>query len=262
MNEPLLPIVGIICITIRTQERLPRLCQNRAYIDALIRAGAVPLLIPHLTDKAMLRTVYEQLDGLLLPGGEDVDPIHYGESRHEKCGPSSLERDETELTLSRWAIEEGKPLLAICRGIQVLNVALGGTLVQDLHAQVPGAEKHDWYPGYPRDNLPHTVAVEPQTRLSSLVGSGSLAVNSLHHQAIKEVAAGLIVAARAPDRVVEAVEIKDHPFALAVQWHPEELARDDARAQCLFDALASASRSRRLPAADPLFALREEGRGR
>lgn len=242
MNGTHAPLVGITCSTIRTEDRPPRLGQNRSYIDALIRAGAAPFLIPHLTSKALLRTVYEQLDGLLLPGGEDVDPVRYGELRQEKCGASSTERDETELMLARWAVDEGKPLLAICRGIQVFNVALGGTLVQDIQSQLPGAEKHDWYPGYPRDHLPHTVSVDPGTRLSSLLGPGCLPVNSLHHQAIKDVATGLTVTARAPDQVVEAVELEDHPFALAVQWHPEELAGGDARAQHLFDALAATSR--------------------
>lgn len=242
MNGTHAPLVGMTCIAIQAENHPPRLGQNRSYVDALVRAGAAPYLIPHLTSKALLRTVYEQLDGLLLPGGEDVDPVRYGEWRHEKCGTSSTERDETELTLASWAVEEGKPLLAICRGIQVFNVVLGGTLVQDIHTQLPGAEKHDWYPGHPRNHLPHTVDIAPETRLSSLVGSGSLPVNSLHHQALKDVAPGLTVTARAPDQVIEAVELQNHPFALAVQWHPEELAGGDARAQRLFDALALASR--------------------
>lgn len=243
MNGTRPPIVGVTCSIIHIEDRPPRLGQSRSYLDALVRAGAAPLLIPHLTDRALLRTVYEQLDGLLLPGGDDVDPVRYGELRHEKCGPISTERDEAELTLARWAAEEGKPLLAICRGIQVLNVALGGSLVQDIEAQVPGAERHNWKPGYPRDHLPHTVSVHPQTRLAGLVGADSLPVNSFHHQAIKEVAPGLMVTARAPDQIIEAVELEDHPFAVAVQWHPEELAGDDARAQRLFDALVLACRA-------------------
>jgi putative glutamine amidotransferase len=243
MNGTRSPIVGITCFTSQTEDRPPRVGQSLSYVNALVQAGAAPLLIPHLTGKALLRTVYEQLDGLLLPGGGDVDPVRYGEVLHEKCGAISTERDEIELTLARWAADEGKPLLAICRGIQVFNVALGGSLVQDIQAQLPGAEKHDWYPGYPRDHLPHIVSVQPQTRLASLLGPGSLPVNSLHHQAIKEVAPGLLVTARAPDQVIEAVELEDHPFALAVQWHPEELATGDARAQRLFDALVLACRS-------------------
>jgi putative glutamine amidotransferase len=211
------------------------------------RAGAAPLLIPNLTDKTLLRTFYDLFDGLLLSGGEDVDPAHYGEARHEKCGPVSPDRDEVELTLTRWAIVEGKPLLAICRGIQVLNVALGGSLYQDIQAQVQGAGKHDWRAGTPRNDLSHTVMVVPQTRLAHILGAlnspGPLYwVNSLHHQAIKDVAPGLTVAARAPDGIVEAVEVEGHPFAIGVQWHPEELAADsmDVRAQRMFDALVEA----------------------
>lgn len=137
-------------------------------------------------------------------------------------------------------MDEGKPLLAICRGVQVLNVALGGSLYQDIQGLAPGAEKHDWKPDYPRDRLSHTVAVTPHTRLAHILGAASLPVNSLHHQAIRRVAPGLTVTACAPDQIVEAVEAGAHPFAVGVQWHPEELASGDVRAQRLFDALVEA----------------------
>jgi putative glutamine amidotransferase len=244
----------------------------------LARAGAASLLIPQLpvlsvvegTDKTLLRTIYDLVDGLLLSGGEDVDPAHYGEPRHEKCGPVSPDRDKVEFTLTRWAMDDGKPLLAICRGIQVLNVALGGSLYQDIRAQVRGVVKHDWHPGYSRNRLSHTIIVAPQTHLAHILGAPSEGrrrlrrrcsgqaspdavfaqresspcpsywVNSLHHQAIKDVAPGLTVAARAPDKIVEAVEAEGHPFAIGVQWHPEELAGNDLRAQRIFDALVEA----------------------
>jgi putative glutamine amidotransferase len=236
------PTIGVTCIAIHTDQRPPRLGQNISYVNAVIRAGAAPLLIPHLADAPLLRSLYNVLDGLLLTGGEDIDPVHYGETRHEKCGAISPERDETELVLTRWAMQEDKPLLAICRGIQVLNVALGGSLYQDITAQVPGAERHAWYPGFPRDRHSHTLDIPPQTRLAQISGTTSLPVNSLHHQAVKDLAPGLVVVARAQDGIVEAVEAPDHPFAVGVQWHPEELANGDVRAQRLFDALAKASR--------------------
>ena len=153
------PTIGITCLDDQpTQDQhLPRFGQNQAYVHAVVRAGAAPLLIPPLTDETLLRTLYELLDGLLLSGGEDVDPTYYGELRHEKCGPVSPDRDEIELTLTRWAMDDEKPLLAICRGIQVLNVALGGSLYQDIQAQVQGAGKHDRRPGYPRNHLSHPV---------------------------------------------------------------------------------------------------------
>lgn len=236
------PLIGITCVTIQVAGRPPRLGQSQTYLNAVVRAGAAPLLIPHLPEGPLLRALYELLDGLLLSGGEDVDPAYYGEIRHETCGDLSTERDETEFTLSRWAVAEGKPLLAICRGIQVLNVAMGGSLYQDIQAQVPAAGKHDWFPDYPRDYLSHAVAIAPETRLAAILGNGPLPVNSMHHQAIKEVAPGLAVTGRAADLIVEAVEVPEHPFALGVQWHPEELAGNDVRAQRLFDALVEASR--------------------
>ena len=241
MTDASAPTIGITCTTFQTVPGSPRLGQSRTYLDALVRAGAAPLMIPHLVDRTLLRTLYELVDGVLLPGGGDIDPSHYGEARHHKCGPISAERDEIEMTLTRWAMDDGKPLLAICRGIQVLNVALGGSLFQDIEAQVPEAEKHDWYPDHPRDLRAHTVAIDPQAHLAEILGSSSVPVNSLHHQALKEVAPGLMISAHAPDQIIEAVEAEGHPFALGVQWHPEELAGGDAPAQRLFDAFVKAS---------------------
>jgi len=256
MTNKRLSTIGITCLDDRrcpefiegpTQnQHPPRFGQNQAYVHAVTRAGAASLLIPQLTEATLLRTLYELLDGLLLSGGKDMDPAYYGEPRHEKCGPVSPDRDEFELTLVRWAMDDGKPLLAICRGIQVLNVALGGSLYQDIQAQVQGADKHDWHPGYPRNRLSHTATVAPQTRLAHILGPSNsprpldLPVNSMHHQAVKDVAPGLTVAARAPDNIVEAVEVEGHPFAIGVQWHPEELADNDVQAQRIFDALVEA----------------------
>jgi putative glutamine amidotransferase len=206
----------------------------------MLRAGAVPLLIPHLDEHSLLRVLYEKVDGLLLPGGIDIDPAFYGESRHENLGRVDPEQDETELALARWAMEEGKPFLAICRGIQVLNVALGGSLFQDIQTQIPGAEKHDWHPGFPRNQMAHTATILPQTCLAQILGTTSLPVNSMHHQALKNVAPGLKVVARAPDEIIEAVEATEHTFAVGVQWHPEELIDTDSRAGHLFDALVEA----------------------
>lgn len=247
--------VGITCSTFSSgdESRPLRLGQSQTYLQALIRAGAAPVLIPHLADLTLLRSLYERLDALLLPGGGDVAPHHYSQQPHPKCGPPDADRDATELALARWCVQDHKPLLAICRGIQVLNVALGGSLYQDVAAQVPGAARHDWYPDHPRDLLAHAVDVEPGTRLAAILGFDggppggptsrrltSLEVNSLHHQAIKELAPGLRITACAPDGIVEAVEVEGPVFALGVQWHPEELTQKDVRAQHLFDALIHA----------------------
>jgi putative glutamine amidotransferase len=238
------PTIGISCTEIETgsTQHPPRLGQNRSYLNAVTRAGAVPFLIPHLADQSRLRTLYEQADGLLLPGGIDIDPTFYDQTRHQKLGPVDPEQDETELTLTRWAMAESKPLLAICRGIQVLNVALGGSLYQDIQVQVPEAKKHNWHPGFPRDYLAHTVVIVPQTRLAQILGTTTLQVNSLHHQALQNVAPALTITARAPDQIIEAVEAPDHTFAVAVQWHPEELIDTDPYSQHLFTALVEACR--------------------
>jgi putative glutamine amidotransferase len=234
------PTIGVTCAELQQDPLSPRIGQNRSYVRALVRAGAAPLLIPPLTDRDLLHALYERLDGLLLPGGGDVHPARYGEPIHEKCGSISPDRDEAELALAQWAMDDGLPLLGICRGIQVLNVALGGSLYQDIQAQVPGAERHDWGSEFPRDYLSHLVTVAPETRLAHLLESPSLPVNSMHHQALKDIASRLAVTARTPDGIVEGIEAGDHPFAVAVQWHPEELAEHDPRAQRLFDALVEA----------------------
>ncbi len=239
------PIIGIICMDDRPQngEHPPRFGQKQSYAHAVARAGAAPLLIPLLADEALLRALYDRMDGLLLPGGEDVHPNQYGEPVHAKCGKISDLRDGVELALIRWAVADHKPLLAICRGIQVLNVALGGSLYQDIQAQVPQAGRHDCHASHARNQVAHDVAIVPDSRLAYLVGTDALPVNSFHHQAVKDVAPGLIVAAHAPDGIIEAVEGEGQPFVLGVQWHPEDLAADDGRAQRLFDALAEASRA-------------------
>jgi len=238
------PTIGLTTAVLAPagEHRPPRLAQNNTYVQAVVRAGGLPLLIPHLEDEALLRAVYERLDGLLLPGGEDIHPDHFREAIHEQCGSISPERDATELPLARWAVQEGKPLLGICRGVQVLNVALGGSLYQDIASQCPDAGRHDWYPGVPRNFLAHSAALVDGTHLARILGASALKVNSLHHQSVKDVAPALEVAAVAPDGIVEAVEGRDHPFAIGVQWHPEELAGTDVRSRLLFEAFVRASR--------------------
>jgi putative glutamine amidotransferase len=237
-------VIGITCVEIEPPkaDRPPRVGLSQSYTRAVSRAGAAPLLIPHITDEPRIRAIYDRLDGLLLSGGGDIDPAHYGERIHPKCRTIDARRDEMELMLSHWAIAEGKPILAICRGIQVLNVAQGGSLYQDIEAQIPSAERHDWSSGYPRNHRAHTVAIEPGTHLATIAETSDMPVNSFHHQALKSIAPGFIVSGRAPDGIVEAIEAENHPFAVAVQWHPEELAETDPRAQHLFDALVEACR--------------------
>lgn len=206
------------------------------YPQAVAAAGGAPVLVPLLDDADALREVYRRLDGLLLAGGADVDPMAYGEEPQPQLGPGDRAKDWVEMQMIRWALEDDLPLLAICRGQQVLNVALGGTLYQDIPTQVPGSLPHN-PPGRPRDFIAHSIEVVPASRLDSILQSRSLEVNSLHHQAIKDLAPGLVITARASDGIIEAVESPIHRFVVGVQFHPEELYRADERMRRLFTSL-------------------------
>ena len=240
MSAPL--VVGI---TLRPQAApdLPaRLVQNRAYIDAIEAAGAIPLPLPLLRDPEKLRNLYERCDAICLPGGPDVEPLRYGEPAGDDCNLSTApELDDAEMLLSRWLVADDRPTLAVCRGIQVLNVALGGTLWQDIAAQHASSENHDRHDDV-RSRLVHRVHIEPGSLLHRVVGVDSLDVNSLHHQAIRRVGEGLQVSATSDDGIVEAVEMPDRRFLLGVQWHPEELVGEQESARRLFAALVSAAR--------------------
>ncbi|MFQ5814795.1 MAG: gamma-glutamyl-gamma-aminobutyrate hydrolase family protein [Anaerolineae bacterium] len=213
-------------------------------MEAVATAGGAPVLIPLNLDEGALRAIYERLNGLLLAGGEDVHPRRYGEAIHEKCGQSDEARDAVELTLARWALAEGLPVLGLCRGIQVLNVAAGGTLYQDIASQVAGSLKHDCWPDYPRNYLAHQVTVNDDSLMAAVLGHRRIGVNSTHHQAVKDLAPRFRVVARATDGVIDAIEGHDGvPFILGVQWHPEELVEDAPPMRRLFEDFVSAARS-------------------
>lgn len=213
---------------------------RETYIAAIADAGGLPVLVPPGAD-ATLRSTFERLDGLLLPGGVDIDPDRFGESPHARLETVETARDELELVLCRWALGEEKPLLGICRGIQVMNVAAGGTLWQDIPAQRPSPIDHrPINRGLPRDHIAHEAIVEPGTLLARAVGSGPLPVNSWHHQAINAAGRGLVVTALAPDGVIEGVEMPGHRFALGVQFHPEDLYQGNERLRSLFVAFVAA----------------------
>lgn len=203
---------------------------NTSYVAALELAGLIPLVVPPMSDVRAARRVMESVDGLLLTGGEDVDPELYGQPRHERLSTVNRRRDDTEIALVQAARESGKPVLAICRGPQLLNVALGGTLIQDIQACVPGALDHDAGGVHDvRDIRAHTVTLEPGSRVAEAVGATRIEVNSLHHQSILDPAPGLKVTGLAPDGIIEAVESEgDDWWVLAVQWHPEEMTYSPA----------------------------------
>jgi putative glutamine amidotransferase len=231
-------VAGIPLRPFSTSDIPPKLALNRAYFDALEAAGAEVVPIPILRDPSRLRFHYELLDALVLPGGADVEPRRYGAVARADCGLYVMpEVDEAELTLLRWAIADGMPVLAICRGIQVLNVACGGTLWQDLHVEGATRMAHD---RGPRDALVHAIAVEPKSVLAQALGETQVLVNSLHHQAIRDLGAGLRAVATADDGLIEGVELSDHRFVVGIQCHPEELAGQHEWASRLFKALVSA----------------------
>lgn len=209
-----------------------------AYLEAIAAAGGIPLMIPLGLSEADLLTLFSRIDGLLLPGGGDIDPARYGgDTSVSTLYDISPVRDETEIFLAQQAAAQAKPMLAICRGNQVFNVAMGGTLWEDIAHFMPGAMRHDYYRQFPRNHTPHEVQVRPGTKLAHLLGVECTLVNSLHHQGIRQLGQGLVAAAAAPDGLIEAIELPNHPFALGVQWHPENLVHDDHKMRYLFTGL-------------------------
>lgn len=228
-------------IPIQDAERR-RYTLGKNYVHSLIAVGGVPLLAPTALDEATLYALFTEADAVMLTGGDDVDPALFGEEKHEKTGGIDAERDRAETALMRWCVAENKPVLGICRGIQVMNVALGGSLIQDIPSQAPSELTHaGHWTGAARDQVLHTVTCEAGTRAAALFGR-QVGVNSFHHQSIRRLGDGFVVTGRATDGIVEAVEIPSQRFCLGVQWHPEEMAagRDDMRS--LFRALVNATR--------------------
>jgi putative glutamine amidotransferase len=245
------PILGVPTQTLQSLGGIPAdfppsWVMSQRYIQTLAASGGVTWMLPLLCDDpASMRAMYDRLDGLFLPGGADIDPSSYDAERHPKCDQRTDScRDELELTFVRWAMEEGKPVLGVCRGLQIINIAAGGTIWQDLADQVPGTEKHDYFPfdgRYGRDHLAHGATIAAGSRLREILEVAELPVNSMHHQGIDRLGANLRVTAAAPDGVVEAIEGTGDAFLLGVQWHPEALTERDPRMQRLFDAFVEAS---------------------
>jgi putative glutamine amidotransferase len=217
---PNAPLVALTATT-AASDGIVRVRTNAAYVRALEAAGLVPLVLPPL-DPLHAGRALDAVSGLVLTGGEDVAPGRYGEAAHPALGTVNEERDAWEVALIANARERRLPTLAICRGIQVLNVALGGTLVQDIPSQCPAALPHK--PKSGRGVRVHDVSVDPRSRLAELLKAEQLTVNSAHHQSIARAADSLRITAHAPDGIIEGVEWEgDDWWAVGVQWHPEEL---------------------------------------
>ena len=242
MKKPLIGITSSMGLGIYSlqQEHMPAE-QHRlsdSYIQAVLQAGGIPVILPSLMDESAMKAMVDGLDGILLSGGGDVDPVRFGQRATGHLGGVNPRRDAAELAIARYVIEKtDKPLLGICRGIQVMNVAMGGTL----HIDLPDAGKlcHS-LTMYPRHMTTHTVAVTEGSRLAQLMGAGERWVNSFHHQAIDHPAECFAVAAVSEDVVVEAVEVPCERFIVGVQWHPEEL-RAGEEAQSLFRGFVEAA---------------------
>lgn len=234
-----------------------RVYMGEKYISGVERAGGQVQIIPWGVSDRDLYLMTENYDGILLPGGPDIDPALYGRGREPACGEPLPQRDDLESRTIQVALLRKLPILGICRGIQMLNVALGGTLIQDLTP----IQKHPHSDFAHRQTGTHSVTVAPGSLLEAAVGPGELWVNSMHHQAVDTLAPGLTVTARSEEGYVEAAEMAGYPFCLAVQWHPEHGAQRDPREQAIFDLFLLACRReqglrvRRDPLPDPEIKL-------
>ncbi len=234
-------LVGITCSSIFGTPYGERDVLNRKYARAVANAGGVPLILPVFGGAEMAAKYLGAIDGLLLSGGVDMIPAAYEQEALPELEETDAGRDQLEMPLIKLALEHNLPIFGICRGLQTLNVALGGTLYQDLPTQKPSIIQHaQTKAGYPRDAFTHTITINPDTRLASIVGVGEMRVNSHHHQAIDRIGNGLIVTATAPDGVIEAVELPAKRYVLAVQPHPEETATHDERSRQLFATFVAA----------------------
>lgn len=218
-----------------------------SYVRAIMLAGGMPVILPKLLGSpaapAAPQALLEILDGVLFSGGADVDPALYAGAPHPKVYGVDPDRDRLEMELVRAAAEAGKPFLAICRGIQIVNVALGGTLYTDIPDQLLGALVHSHDRGDDRERQAHLVDIDPSSRLAGILGITRTGTNSFHHQGILKTAPTLKATAFTSDGLTEAVELPGHPFGIGVQWHPEEMP-DDALMPLLFAAFVRACESR------------------
>jgi len=236
------PIIGCIAYRKEVNQRPPTDFYGLmpSYINSITAAGGIPILIPQGLSEEGMQDALDLVDGLIVPGGGDIDTGLYNGRFHRTMWGVDPVRDETEFFMCRAAIEGDKPLLAICRGIQVLNVAYGGTLWEDVQGLMPGAVEHGTPKGLPWRHLVHTVSIEPGSVVGRIMGTTESWVNSLHHQAIRDLAPELKATGLAPDGLIEAVEVPGHRFAIGVQWHPEHLTHNPVM-MALFEGFVKAA---------------------
>ena len=231
------PVIGIIP---SQQNQFSEYKLKKVYVQAVQAAGGLPLLIPFSADHELIQLYLARLDGLLLTGGLDLDPYLYGEEPEPGLGAIDPERDHFEILLAQLAYQQQVPTLGICKGLQVLNVAAGGSLIQDLSSR--GEKVYQHYQDAPRAYPTHQVTINQSSNLYRIIQKEKIRVNSLHHQAIKEVAPNFRVAAKSGDGIIEAIENKGPGFVLGIQWHPEEMWAEERTAYQLFLALVKESK--------------------
>jgi len=239
VSAPRIAVSGVV----REWNGAERTGVNAAYVRSVVAAGGVPIILSPALGPSYVARALDGIDGVLLTGGEDIHPAWYGAAPSPHLDPPSRERDLFELALFATARQRELPILGICRGIQLVNVGLGGTLFQDLPSERPGSVAHD--PGSPRDARSHAIELLPGSRAARALGGHAFTVNSFHHQGVDTLATGLVASGWSPDGLIEAAESPvGAPWLLAVQWHPEEM-HADARApeRGLFRALVEAATS-------------------
>jgi putative glutamine amidotransferase len=220
--------------------------QSYTYSDAVIRAGGVPVLIPITTDTETLKKLYNSLQGLLFAGGNDINPKIYNEEVSEYTKDVSDKRDDLELKLLEWTLRDKKPMLAICRGAQLWNAYMGGSLYQDIMAEIPEATDHDISTKLENlEHLAHALKVDESSRLASIIDSTTIYANSHHHQAFKELGKGITASAWAEDGIIEAIESNEDSYAIGIQSHPESLQEVEPKWDLVFESfVASAVQAR------------------
>ena len=209
------PLIGITTYrSASSSSAIATIGSPESYLQAVRAAGGIPVLIPVLLSNDELDELLPRLDGVLFPGGGDIDPALFQGRPHSEIYGIEVDRDRIELHLTRQAVAVQKPFFGICRGIQVINVAMGGSLYTHIADQHRDPLRHDWYPNFPREHLAHPVRIEASSHLATILGQTEIETNSLHHQGIDQVAPGFKPVAWAPDGLIEAIELPGHPFGL------------------------------------------------
>ena len=235
------PITGILCdIDKETKEDSPRYFVKANYVSAIREAGGVPLIIPPLNDKGDLIKSLDFIDGLLIPGGDDIDPKYFDKKPHPSEVLTDPEVIQFQMEFCRQALYKNIPVFGICAGFQIINIACGGNIYQDIPSEYSNPIKHKKNEKEKEDPF-HNVKIEKKTKLYNILQKGEISVNSTHHQALKDIAEGFVVTARSEDGIIEAIESRKHRFVIGVQWHPEDLYKEDNLFLKLFERLVSES---------------------